>query len=91
MARSVFIYQCWSGEDMAGSDTWYATAKEARAHAATSWKVAPSSIRFDAAGEWDGEAGPESELDGVDVHIARHSISLTAEAVSNALTFWPNR
>lgn len=91
MARTAFIYQCWSGEDMAESDTWYATLTQARKHAVDSWEVPASSVRLDHAGNWDGEARDGSVITGYDVHIARHAVELTKDGVCDALTFWPNR
>lgn len=72
---------------MANSDTWYPTLTQAREHAAASWGVAKSAVVLDDAGEWDGEIGG----DGFDVHVARHRVTLTADGVCDALTFWPNR
>lgn len=79
------IYQAWDGEDMANSDTWWPTLKEAVAHIRERYGVT-GPIKLDAAGDWEGEADS-----GFDVHISRSELKPTREEICNALTFWPNR
>lgn len=86
MSRSVRVYQCWDGSDMAESDAWFQTLTEARTHMSDAYGVALSAVVLDDDGGWEGEAN-----DGVDVHVRRFVIVLTGEGVCHALTFLPNR
>lgn len=82
------IYQTWDGEDMALSDTWWPTLKQAIAHIRSTYGVT-GPIKLDAKGEWQGEAVTEKE--GYDIYISRSELKPTREDICNALTFWPNR
>lgn len=92
MARKITVYQVWHGEDMALSDAWFATLKQARQHIADSYGVPKSRVKlaydpeFPSSLTWDGEAD-----DGYDIHCTAIEIEMTAEGVCDALTHLPNR
>lgn len=86
MSREVSVYQTWHGEDMALSDCWHPTLKEARSFIASNYGVAASSVTLDKDGHWDGNAD-----DGFDIHCSRYRVEMTKDGICEALTRLPNR
>jgi len=92
MPRRITIYQVWDGEDMALSDTWFPTLKEARQYIADNYGVPKSHIvlsvdpEFPSLVQWSGDADT-----GYDVHCQASAMTMTAKGICDALTNEPNR
>jgi len=92
MPRRITVYQVWDGEDMANSDTWWPTLRQARDYIYHSYGVPRSRVKlavdpeFPSLLQWSGEADS-----GYDVHCQASRMLMTAEGICNALTHEPNR
>lgn len=92
MARTITVYQVYDGEDMAQSDAWFATLKEAREHIEQCYGIPASQVILTNDPEclslltWEGSADS-----GYDVHCTACRIELTGKGICHALTNEPNR
>lgn len=87
----MIIYRTWDGYDMANSDTYWPTLRQAIADIRDSYGV-KGAIKLDKNGAWSGNAGPDAGLaSNMDVHIERLEIEMTREGLCYALKMNPHR
>lgn len=79
------LFQVWDSEDMAMSDSWWPTLKQAIAHVRDAYGIT-GPIKLTAAGDWEAETEA-----GWMVYIERSELQPTREGICHALKHWPNR
>lgn len=92
MSRQITVYQVWDGSDMAGSDTWWPTLKQAREHIHEAYGFAKSAVKLTTDPDVPSLLAWSADMeDGCDVHCMAARITMTAEGICDALTNEPNR
>jgi hypothetical protein len=86
LSRRLTIYQTYSGEDMAGSDSFHPTLARARAWLREAYGI-KGPIELDG-GSWEGQGNGDW---GGDVHLERHEITVSREGLCSALEGIPCR
>jgi len=85
VTRSITIYQTWHSEDMANTDLWWPSLRQARNYLSQNYGVQKAAIKL-VDGDW-GMDLPEGHA----VYCSAHVVTMNAEGVCSALTFCPNR
>lgn len=79
------VYQTYDSQDMANTDSWFPTLKEAVNHIKTTYDFFKP-IKLDEDGEWS------VDLEGIGtIYLVRHEIKATKHGICSALMFLPNR
>lgn len=78
------LWQVYESEDMAGSDSWFATRKQAESMVRELGYEGP--IKLDETGNFNAPL-PQ----GFEVYLVRHDIKMTKEDVAWSLSNLPNR
>jgi len=92
MPRKVKIWRVWDSYDMALSDTFHPTRKEALAHLKSTYNVTPSMLKKDGEYEWlRADLAADEHSNVSEVYLAEAEILMTRAGVCHALTHMPHR